>query len=162
VQAIAYVGTPGFLDDRCLPSRRYLNIVVRGALEAGLDRSYVDDLQRHPVLEWSPRPPFVPPRGRPRDFTPATLAQHPEFTAIAGAVFDMSAARPRHQLLRRSFGGQDMTLHHLHQLDTSDGTETVAEVAAGRLTAEQRTYLNEYLHEYATEYRYVGRLVSES
>ena len=87
----------------------------------------------------------------------STLAANPHLTAVAGAVFDMSRARPKHDCLKALLGGKDTTLFHLRRLDTSDGTETLQDVRENRLDAAQRRYLNAYLHGYAEEYRYVGR-----
>jgi len=39
VPALTYVGMPEFIDNTRLPSRRYLNIVLEGARQAGLDRT---------------------------------------------------------------------------------------------------------------------------
>jgi cation transport regulator ChaC len=155
--ATAYVGIPSFLDSECRPTQRYLNILLKGAAAAGLDPAYVDALRRHPVHHRRPVPPFVPPpNGETRVFTAATLAQHRLFTALAGAVFDMSNARSQHRFLQGLFGGKDMTLFHLKRLDNSDGSESLDDIRHDRLTPEQRRYLNEYLHEYSTEYVYVG------
>lgn len=157
VRAFTYVGTQEFVDDRCLPSQRYLNILVKGAIDAGLDSSYVDEIRRHAVHQNRRRPAFIHPAGDYPTFTAATLAAHPLYTALDGAVFDMSAARPIHEFLKSVFGGKDMTLFHLRRLDTSDGTETLDDIAQNRLSTNQRYYLNEYLHDYAAEYVYVGR-----
>jgi AIG2 family protein len=156
-RAIAYVGTPGFLDEGCRPTQRYLNIMLQGAAAAGLDSGYIDALRRHPVHPRRPVPPFVAPSGVKRVFTAVTLAEHPLFTALAGAVFDMSGARWQHRFLHGFFGGKDMTLFHLKRLDGSDGSETLDDIKHDRLTPLQRQYLNEYLHEYNAEYVYVGR-----
>lgn len=156
VEAIAYTGTPAFIDDACLPSRRYLNIVVRGAEGAGLDADYVDHLRAHPVLEARNDPVFRPPAGDYPSFTKETLAAHATYTAIDGAVFDMANARKEHQLLRGLYGGRDMTEYHLRRLDTSDGTD--ADTRPARRTPAQQAYLNTFLHSYAEEYTYVGRL----
>lgn len=76
--AIAYVGIPAFLDEGCRPTQRYLNILLKGATEAGLDPAYVDALRRHPVHQRRPIPQFVPPRGDDYPtFTAASLRQHP-------------------------------------------------------------------------------------
>jgi AIG2-like family len=158
-RAMTYVGICSFIDQACRPSQRYLNTVLRGAIKAGLDPDYVDALRRHPVHQPRPVPPFVPPAGDYPVFTAATLSQHPPLTALAGAVFDMSAARWQHSFLRGPFGGKDMTLFHLKRLDTSDGTETLEDIKNDRLNPAQRRYLNEYLHEYSIEYVYVGRYV---
>lgn len=156
-EAWVYVGLPSFLDETCRPTRRYLNILVRGATEAGLEASYVEALRHHPVHEPELRDGFVPPRTG-REVDEAALRAHPLYTVLDGHVFDMSEARERHEFLRGFFGGRDMTLFHLRRLDDSDGSETLEDVRAGRLTPRQRRYLDTYLHAYADEYRYVGRL----
>lgn len=155
--AIAYVGMPGFVDDACLPTPRYLNILVQGATAAGIDAEYVEALRRHPVLPKQPVAPFVPPAGDFPCFDATTLAAHPQLTALAGAVFDMSGARWQHRLLLGYFGGKDMTLFHLRRLDSSDGSETLEDIRQDRLTPAQRSCLDEFLHAYTSEYVYVGR-----
>ena len=70
----------------------------------------------------------------------------------------MADCRWQHECLWDLFGGRDMTLFHLKRLDSSDGTETIDDVVAGRLNEAQRRYLDAYLNEYAREYRYAGRL----
>jgi len=158
-QAVTYLGIPSFIDEACRPSRRYLNILVRGALEAGINSDYVDALRRHPVHQPPPAPIFIPPPGDYPMFTATTLLQRPTLTALAGAVFDMAGARWQHRFLCDLFGGRDMTLFHLKRLDTSTGGETLADIKCGRLTPAQQCYLNEYLHEYSAEYVYAGRYV---
>jgi sulfite reductase (NADPH) flavoprotein alpha-component len=159
VRALTYVGLADFLDDRCLPTRRYLNILLKGATSAGLDDTYVEKLRRHPVYEPEEYPPFEPPVGSAPTFNRETLARQPLYTALAGAVFDMSDARPELDCLHELFGGKDMTLFHLKRHDTSDGSETLGDIRQGRVSEPGRKYLNAYLHEYAVEYRYVGRFV---
>ncbi|GAB3098902.1 gamma-glutamylcyclotransferase [Aestuariicella hydrocarbonica] len=161
VNALTYVGMPEFIDDNCLPSRRYLNIVVDGARRAGLDTSYVQDLMAQPVHQPQDYPPFSPPAGDYPLFNEGSLAQQPLYTALWGAVFDMSAARPLHEFLKGFFGGQDMTLFHLKRLDSSTSNESMDDIRQGRLNEPQRHYLNAYLNEYAREYRYVGRFSYE-
>jgi sulfite reductase (NADPH) flavoprotein alpha-component len=156
-RAITYQGMPSFLDESCRPTRRYLNIIVQGAMAAGLDPTYIELLRHHPVHVATPFRPFVAPAGEYHAFTAATLRQHPLLTALSGAVFDMSCARPEHSYLRSLFGGKDMTLFHLKRLDNSNGCETLDDIKHDRLTPEQRRYLNEYLNEYSKEYVYVGR-----
>ncbi len=155
--ALTYVGMPEFIDDRCLPCRRYLNILLAGARQAGLDAAYVRDLSAHPLHQPRDYPPFVPPATEVPSFTEAQLKEQPLHTALHGAVFDMSQARPLHTYLKGFFGGRDMTLFHLKRLDSSDGRETLDDIRHGRLNEAQRRYLNAYLNEYAREYRYVGR-----
>jgi hypothetical protein len=157
VAALTYIGMPEFIDDTCLPSRRYLNIVVAGARSAGLDPEYVTQLAQQPTHQIDPYPIFMPPVGNYPIFTRASLAQYPLYTALDGAVFDMSAARPFHEYLKRFFGGKDMTLFHLKRLDCSDNSETMEDVRLGRFSQAQRQYLDGFLHEYAREYCYVGR-----
>src|SRR5882724_1995390 len=95
-EAATYVGIPSFIHEGCRPSRRYLNILIRGATQAGIDSDYVDALRRHPVHQPPTVPVFVPPPGDYPIFTAATLIQHPMLTALAGAVFDMAGARWQH------------------------------------------------------------------
>jgi hypothetical protein len=161
-QAITYVGTASFLDESCRPSQRYLNILLKGAIAAGLDPAYIDALHRCPVLRQHPVPPFVPPPDRAcRIFTAETLTRDPPLTALAGAVFDMSGARWQHSFLHGLFGGKDMTLFHLRRLDSSDGSETLDDIRHGRLTPQQRRYLDEYLYQYNLEYVYIGKYLYE-
>ncbi len=137
-QAIAYVGTPSFIDDGCRPTARYLEIPYwNGADAAGLDPArYIEALRRHPGAPVKgPIPPrFVPPPGKHRCFTSTTLEQHPLFTALDGAVFDMSAARWHHRFLHGVFGGRDTTLFHLMRMDSSGGGETLDDIKHARLT----------------------------
>jgi gamma-glutamylcyclotransferase (GGCT)/AIG2-like uncharacterized protein YtfP len=157
LSAYTYVGMPEFIDDKCLPSRRYLNIVLDGARQAGLDPEYIQNLEMQPVHRPNDYAPFIPPSGDYPVFDTESLARQPLYTALYGAVFDMSQARPLHEYLKGFFGGRDMTLFHLRRLDTSDGTESMDDIRHGRLTKAQLSYLNGYLNEYAREYRYVGR-----
>lgn len=156
VPALTYIGMPQFIDHQRLPSRRYLNIVLAGAHEAKLDQDYIRALAKHPVHSPEPYPPFVPPPGEYPTFDRDALLEHPHYTALYGAVFDMSGARPLHEYLKGFFGGRDMTLFHLKRLDSSDGNETIDDIRHKRLNPAQQQYLNTYLHEYAKEYRYVG------
>lgn len=155
--ALTYVGLPSYLDDRCLPTQRYLNILLRGAESAGLDPAYIEKIRQHPVHQPARYGPFVPPSGPVPIFDRRSLAEHPDYTAIAGAVFDMRGARWQHACLKELFGGKDMTLFHIRRLDSSTGHETLEDLEHGRLSVAQSEYLNAYLHEYASEYRYVGR-----
>jgi hypothetical protein len=157
-EATAYVGTPAFRNDDCLPTMRYLNILVSGATKAGIDPGYVHDLRRLPVLQKLALPAYRPPPGDHPTLTLAEVAARPHYTALAGSVFDMSGARERHRLLRGLLGGRDTTLFHLRRLDTSDGTETLDDARAMRFNDIQKAYINEYLHGYADEYNYVGKL----
>jgi len=155
--ATVYVGLEPHTRAGCLPTRRYLNILVAGARAAQLDPDYIEALIAHPVHTTPPYPPFTYPETLGPPFTEASLAANPKYTALAGAVFDMSAARWQHRYLWKLFGGRDMTLFHLKRLDTSDGSETIEDVIEGRLSPSQQEYLNAYLNEYDAEYRYVGR-----
>ncbi|PKM45248.1 MAG: gamma-glutamylcyclotransferase [Gammaproteobacteria bacterium HGW-Gammaproteobacteria-1] len=157
IPALTYVGMPRFIDDSCLPSRRYLNIVLNGARSAGLDADYVRELEAQPVHQPEDYPPFTPPPGDYPVFDATSLSQQPLYTALHGAVFDMSGARPQHEYLKSFFGGRDMTLFHLKRLDSSDGNESMDDIRYGCLSEAQLQYLNGYLNEYAREYRYVGR-----
>lgn len=157
VCAVTYVGMPQFIDNGCRPSRRYLNIVLEGARRAGLDDEYIQGLasqQTHPMGDY---PAFTAPPGDYPTFDRDSLAEQPLYTALYGAVFDMSGARPLHDFLRGFFGGRDMTLFHLRRLDSSNIDENMDDIRKGRLNRAQKQYLNAYLNEYAREYRYVGR-----
>lgn len=157
IRALTYIGMPDFIDNRCRPSRRYLNIILDGAWHAGLDRDYIQELANQPIHEPGDYPAFVPPEGDYPTFDRASLAQRPLCTALYGAVFDMSEARPLHEFLKGFFGGRDMTLFHLKRLDSSNADETMDDIRHGRLNQAQKQYLNAYLNEYAREYRYIGR-----
>jgi hypothetical protein len=156
VRATAYVGLPDFINDACRPTRRYLNILLRGAEAARLDPAYIAALRGMEALEHPDLPPFAPPAQGARAFAPDDLLRDPLLTAIGGAVFDMRGARPRHDILKTWFGGKDVTLFHLRRLDTSDGSETAEQIKSGALRDDQRRYLNVYLHAFAREYAYVG------
>ncbi|MEO6779283.1 MAG: gamma-glutamylcyclotransferase family protein [Gemmatimonadaceae bacterium] len=160
VRARTYVGMADAIDNSCLPTRRYLNIILAGAAAAGLDPGYIRKLRAHPLAPAREYPPFEPPSvpSVPSAiFNSSTLASHPQYTAIASAVFDMSAARGDLSCLIPLFGGKDMTLFHIRRLDTSDGSETEEDVRSGRLSEPALRYINAYLHEYSAEFRYVGR-----
>lgn len=159
VPAIVYVGMPGFINDDCRPSQRYINILAKGARDEGLEAEYVRYLLEHPVHEPEEYPPFIPPEGEFPEFDAVSLAAQPLYTALYGAVFDMSQAREQHEYLKGFFGGRDMTLFHLKRLDHSDGSETLDDIRLGRLNESQLRYLNAYLNEYDREYRYVGRII---
>jgi sulfite reductase (NADPH) flavoprotein alpha-component len=76
-------------------------------------------------------------------------------------VFDMSRARADLASAKPVLGGRDTTLFHLHRHDTSDGTETLEDLAQGRVSDGARRYLAAWLHAYATEFRYAGRYVGD-
>ncbi|MEO6865712.1 MAG: gamma-glutamylcyclotransferase family protein [Gemmatimonadaceae bacterium] len=157
VRACTYVGMPGAIDDSCLPTRRYLNILVAGARAAGLEAGYIDRLCAHVLAPARDYPPFEQPSVPAAIFNRKSLAEHPDCTALADSVFDMSAARGDLISLMPLLGGKDMTLFHVRRLDTSDGCETEDDVRNGRLSDSALRYINAYLHEYTAEFRYVGR-----
>lgn len=158
VSATAYVGTPEFINERCIPSQRYLNILIRGAEAASLDAAHIAWLREHPVQPLPAYPPFQHPDGEYPVFYPDDLQDHPLYTGLYGAVFDMTNARRRHEFLKQLLGGRDTTLFLLQRLDTSNADESWDDIRYDRLSGAQVRYLNAYLHEYAREYRYVGRL----
>lgn len=157
ISALTYVGMPDFIDNNCLPSRRYLNILLDGAMKAGLDKDYVANLELQAVHIPKDFPPFSPPEGEYPSFDEVSLAKYPLYTALLGSVFDMSDARPHHEYLKGYFGGKDMTLFHLKRLDSSNSQETVDDIKQNLLNSTQLKYLNSFLNEYTVEYRYVGR-----
>jgi sulfite reductase (NADPH) flavoprotein alpha-component len=156
--AFTYIGMPAFIDNACLPSRRYLNILVSGAREAGLDAEYVRYLENQPIHPSVEHPTFKPPAGNYSLYDATSLARYPHYTALYGSVFDMSRARPLHDYLKQYFGGRDMTLFHLKRMDNSDGTESMDDIRYGHLNEAQQQYLNSYLNEYDREYCYVGHI----
>jgi sulfite reductase (NADPH) flavoprotein alpha-component len=161
VRAHAYVGLPSFIDATRLPTRRYLNILIKGAMAAGLDEDYIRRLREHPVAKEAEPPTFEPPTGEFPLFTRASLGARPESTALLGSVFDMSRARPDLESAKPLLGGRDTTLFHLHRHDTSDGTETLDDLRRGRVPENARRYLATWLHAYATEFRYAGRYTDD-
>lgn len=156
ISALTYIGMPEFIDNSCLPSRRYLNIILEGATQAGLDDEYVEQLKNQQVHIPKEYPKFIPPQGKYPSFDVNSLTNFPLYTALQGSVFDMSDARPHHEYLKGYFGGKDMTLFHLKRLDSSDNQETLEDIKYNRLSSAQQKYLNSFLIEYAVEYRYVG------
>jgi hypothetical protein len=161
VRAQAYIGLPAFIDASRLPTRRYLSILSKGAMAAGLDEAYIRRLRTHPVAPEPDPPPFVLPDGDYSSFSRASLALHPELTALSGHVFDMSLARHDLASARPVLGGRDTTLFHLHRHDSSDGSETLADLHLGRVSADARRYLAAWLHAYATEFHYAGRYTDD-
>ena len=157
VNAYTYVGLPGFLDDTCLPTQRYLNIIIKGAEAAGLSEPYIERLRRHPIFIPDEYPEFEFPADDLPLFDQPMLVQYPYLTALAGVVFDMRGARSELDCLHDLFGGKDMTLFHLRRLDTSDGSETLEDIIQGKISPYAKTYLNAYLHEYAREFKLTGR-----
>lgn len=158
VEAITYTGTASFLDDRCLPTRRYLQILIDGAIESELPEEYISGLRKTPILQPIPKGRFTPPPGVYPRFTAEMLSREPNYTALAGHVFDMSSARAQHDFLRRYFAGKDMTIFHLRRMHRSAGNEEVTNWSEASLSPEQDQYINEYLHAYNKEYRYCGMM----
>jgi sulfite reductase (NADPH) flavoprotein alpha-component len=161
VRAQAYVGLPAFLDPSRLPTQRYLNILVKGAMAAGLGDEYIRRLREHLITPEVDAPAFEPPAGDFPRFTRASLGASPNATALLGAVFDMSRARHDLESAKPVLGGRDTTLFHLHRHDTSNGTETLDDLRHGRISERARRYLATWLHAYATEFRYAGRYVDD-
>ncbi|MDH5257356.1 MAG: gamma-glutamylcyclotransferase, partial [Gammaproteobacteria bacterium] len=76
IKATTYVGMPGYLDDNCLPTRRYLNILLKGASEAGLDEKYIEKLRQQPLNPVKDYPPFQHPTTE-SEFNEESLSGHP-------------------------------------------------------------------------------------
>ncbi len=157
VKALTYIGLPEYINDSCLPTQRYLNIIIQGAEAAGLSQPYIDRLRQHPIHIADEYPDFEYPSDTETLYNAKTLATHPHLTALGGAVFDMSGRRRQLECLGDLFGGKDMTLFHLRRLDTSDGSETITDILTRTMSAYAKQYLNAYLHEYAREFKYAGR-----
>lgn len=149
----AYVGLPAYVNQSLLPTQRYLNILVRGATNAGLESGYITFLRDHPIQERVLRSEFTPPVASEwisyRDISK-------QQTILAGHVFDMRDARQAHVVAKDWFGAKDVTVFHLKRMDSSDGTETLDDVVRNQLRSNQREYLNTYLHAFNEEYNYVG------
>jgi sulfite reductase (NADPH) flavoprotein alpha-component len=156
-ECFAYVGYPSFINDNCLPTRRYLNILIDGAKKSGLAHDHVHWLECHEILKKTNCPKFVFPDHPDRVFDVKTIANGSIKTAIAGAVFHMTNARARHNYLKKQLGGKDVTLFHLKRMDSSSGNETIEDIKYDRLNGAQKIYLNEYLHAFNEEYEYAGR-----
>ena len=156
-KAVTYVGLPGYLNDDCLPTQRYLNIIIRGAKQAGLSKSYLKRLINQQVFIPQEYPQFEHPTDDLPIYNTRTLQQNPHLTALGGAVFDMRNARKDLDCLKEFFGGKDMTLFHLKRLDTSDGKETIDDIRNDDISENGKRYINAYLNEYMNEYQYAGR-----
>lgn len=156
--AYVYIGLPDITSDGLRPSRRYLNILVRGAEDMNLKAHYTERLRRTEVCLKPKYGQFRFPDEPSKLFCREDLAAQPNLTAIAGAVFDMSGARHEHQYLKQLLGGRDVTLFFLRRMDSSDSKESWREIESGSLSPLQRDYLNDYLHQFDHEYRYAGRM----
>ena len=157
VKAQAYIGLPDFIDDSCLPTQRYLNIIIKGAEAAGLSHSYIEKLRSLSVYPEKNYPVYKAPDGNWPHFNKQTLALHPTFTVLSGCVFDMQHARQKLQGIISLLGGKDMTLFFVKRHDTSNGNETEEDIKTGKISEGAKKYINAYLNEYAKEYNYVGR-----
>ena len=138
--------------ERCRPSRRYLNLLVDGAREHGIESNYIDWLGAHDVH------PVVDPgpvQGAPdRWFTPTDIRMDGSLVAVNGLVFRLWGPEGFiHQIL----GGQEVSLLQLHRMDTSEGDETLEQVARGELTPDQRAHLDRMAHDLLTLGDLVGR-----
>lgn len=158
VKAITYVGLPGYLDEGCLPTQRYLNIITQGAASVGIDQAYIDRLRSLKIQPPIDYPPFQPPAVTPATtiFNEQQLATNPSYTALLDVVFDMQHARRDLHCLHPLFGGKDTTLFHCKRHDSSDGSETLKDIYEGKISESVKAYLNAYLHEYNNEFQYVG------
>ena len=154
--AHVYIGMKERLKEGYQPSRRYLNILLKGASTSALDTKYQKFLRSQEVKTEPVFRPFRSISGL--HFSSKELSEIKHLTGIAGVVFDMTEARADHHYLRSFLGGKDMTLFFLRRMDTSDGTESLDDIRAGRLTLAQKRYLINYLHEFDREYRVVGSL----
>ncbi len=156
VKAQTYIGLQGFIDNSCLPTRRYLNIILKGAGNAGLSHGYVERLRSLPVFPEREYPQFISPPGNWPHFNSETIALQPAFTALGGHVFDMRFASEKLQGIIGLLGGKDVTLFFVKRHDTSDGSETIDDVIRGRIPSGAKKYINAYLNEFAREYIYAG------
>ena len=160
-KAQTYIGLPDFIDDRCLPVRRYLNIIIKGAEDAGLSQPYIERLRKLGVMPEKPLAEFKPPKGNWPHYDKGTLGSCPTFTALGGHVFDMQHARKKLQHIITLLGGKDMTLFFVRRHDSSNGNETDEDIRDGKISDGAKSYINAYLHEFAKEYQYAGRFDSD-
>ncbi|EAR61792.1 gamma-glutamylcyclotransferase family protein [Neptuniibacter caesariensis] len=158
VKAITYIGLPGYLDNGCLPTQRYLNIITHGAASVGIDEAYISRLRSLKIQPPIDYPPFLSPdiTSTTAIFNEPQLASNPLYTALMDAVFDMQYVRKDLYCLHSLFGGKDTTLFHCKRHDSSDGSETLKDIYDGNISESAKAYLNAYLHEYNNEFRYVG------
>ncbi len=154
--AITYVGLPGYINNACLPTDRYMSIIIKGAKNAGLSNSYIKALQSHPLMEKVDYPAFKTPFQESEIFTQKSLAGNKYLTALCGAVFDMQNSRKKLHCLFGVFGGKDMTLFHIKRHNTSTGNETIEDYLNGNISDAAKEYLNAYMHEYQKEFNYIG------
>jgi sulfite reductase (NADPH) flavoprotein alpha-component len=160
IEAFAYIGLPTSLDDNCRPTRRYLSILLKGALAADLSKHYIKKLESTILQEPINYPDFEVPDGHFKSFRLEEIAQNPNLTILLGFVFDMSAARNQFAPVQKLFGGKDMTLFHVKRHDSSNGNETISQVAEGLISKEAKDYLNSYLNEYNREFKYIGKIIT--
>jgi len=155
-KTFAYVGLPAYLNESCLPTRRYLSIILKGAKEASFSPKYISKLESQKILEIKDYPSFNPSSNRV--FTFDEVKDNPNVTVLSGFVFDMSECRPKLAPVKSLFGGKDMTLFHAKRHDSSTGTETMEDIKKGKISTGAKNYLNAYLHEYEKEFQYLGRM----
>lgn len=157
VKAFTYVGLPDFINDSCLPTQRYKNIIVSGAQSAGLTSSYIERIKNHPILEIPIYPKYNCTLSHEKIFNKTSLAKCTYLTALNGYVFDMRNSRKELDCLFDIFGGKDMTLFHLKRHDSSTGDESIEDIINGDISKEGANYINTYLHEYSKEFTCIGR-----
>jgi len=158
VLAFAYVGLPAFIDDTRLPTKRYLNILLKGAIMAELSPGYIHKLENTELLKMDEYGIFKAPEGDYPTYTVASLKERTDLTSLAGAVFDMSNCRKELSSFKQYFGGKDLTIYHIRRHDTSNGVETISDFLNGRISIGQKEYINAYLNEYAKEFHYSGTI----
>ncbi|TVZ28321.1 AIG2 family protein [Gillisia sp. Hel_I_86] len=156
-KAITYIGLADYIDNECLPTSRYLNIIIAGATEAKLSPTYLQKLRSQPVKRIGNYPEFRHPATKTAVFTKASLNSNKNLTALGSAVFNMENCRPKLRCLIDLFGGKDMTLFHIKRHDSSTGKESLDDYLSGNISDAAKNYLNTYLHEYQKEFEYIGR-----
>jgi sulfite reductase (NADPH) flavoprotein alpha-component len=160
IEAVTYIGLPASLDDTCRPTRRYLSILLKGAVAADLSKHYIKNLESTVLQKPISYPDFKTPDGYFRSFRLEEIAQNLNLTILLGFVFDMSAARNRFAPVQKLFGGKDMTLFHVKRHDSSYGNETISQITDGSISKEVKDYLNSYLNEYSREFNFAGKMIT--
>lgn len=157
IEAQTYIGLPAYLDDNCLPTKRYLNIILKGAEAAGFSQPNLDKLRSLPVFPEKKYPLFKPPAGNWPHFNSHSISLHDTYTALGGHVFDMHQAREKLQDIIGLLSRKDTTLFFVKRHDTSTGNETIDDIIRGNISQGAKEYINTYLNEFAREYIYAGR-----
>ena len=123
IHAFVYVAMESHRTEPGLPSRRYLKILVDGAVANGLDAAYVEALRAQPAYD--SRGTLFPTEAAPSDAPTLTFQQIADhgyvprgntdelkravWVHIGGLVFDVSDKAESRAMLRNMSGGMGAT-----------------------------------------------------